>query len=117
MMRVRNHPLVLTKSLHEQIGYDDAEDMIRGQARRGDPVAARAVQEIEAADARLRAEMVALNKDMTARLGMSAEEVNALVATLESDPDLERWLIRRVNLTRALGRALTAEEHHENSND
>lgn len=116
-MRVRNHPVVLTRSLHEQKGYDEAEDLIRGEARRGDATAAKAVAEIDAAEAKMKADAIALNNDMTARLGMNAQQVAALVNKLESDPALERWLLRRVNLTRAHGRELTAEEHHFNSND
>jgi hypothetical protein len=117
MMRLRTHPAVLTRALHEQTGYDEAEDLIRGEARRGDSAAKKSVAEIDAAEAKMKTDASALNADMAKRLAMSAAQAAELVRRLEADPDLERWLLRRVNLTRALGRELSADEHHFNSED
>ncbi len=117
MMRMRHHPVVKSKSLHEQIGYDEAEDLIRGDARRGDAAAKQACKEIDDAEAKMKADAIALNQKMAGKLGMTMDQATALVKHLHDNPDLENWLLRRVNLTRAHGRELTHEEHHFNSND
>ncbi len=109
---MRNHPFVAVKALHMGLGYDDAEAIVRASK---DPASVQAVREIDAARAVTRADAIALNKDMAARLGLSPEKVAALVATLAASPDLETWLLRRVNLTRAGGTPLADDSHPENA--
>jgi hypothetical protein len=110
---MRNHPLVVQKSLVLGIGYDDAEDLIRSQAAR-DPAAADAVKQIDASRAVEKAAAADLSKDMASRLGLSAEAVVSLVDRLADDPEAETWLLRRVNLTRADGKQPAHDVHPEN---
>ena len=113
-MKAQNHPVVSSLAHQKQVGYADAEDLLRMAANRGDAEAKKVIDEID----RVTKEEVeadnALNQEMAAKLGLSMDEVNRLVDLLEADPDLERWLLRRVNLTRAHGRPLAHDEHHDN---
>jgi hypothetical protein len=112
---MRNHPVVMNKAFAANVGYDDAEDLVRVAAKRGDPESVKAVREIDEARAAARAAAAALNDDMAGRLGLTMDQVAALVAKLVGDPDPEKWLLRRVNLTRASERTLDHDEHHENA--
>ncbi len=108
---MRDHPLVLAKSHQLALGYDDAEAIVRGSR---DPASKAAVAEIDAARAAERERVKGLNADMTKRLGLTAGQARALVAALTADPALETWLLRRVYLTRADGRAPDDDSHPTN---
>ena len=56
----------------------------------------------------------AKNTDMFGRLGLDSAETAELIGTLAADPELETWLLRRVNLTRANGSVPGENEHPEN---
>ncbi len=84
-------------------------------AARGDKAAALVIEEIDRVNDEERAADTALNKEMAERLGQGGKvSVSQLINVLEANPDLERWLLRRVHLTRAHGRPLADDEHHEN---
>ncbi len=112
---MRAHPHVNAVSLRLGIGYEDALALCRSQAN--DPLAVAAVKEIQAADVAERERATAKNSDMMSRLADPQDgkiHVGKLIATLADDPELETWLLRRVNLTRAHGKAPADDEHPEN---
>jgi hypothetical protein len=109
---VRNHPHVNAVATRLGIGYEDALALVRSQA--ADPVAVAAIKDIDAARAAQREQAKAKNTDMGKRLGLDLSGIAGLVETLADDPELETWLVRRVNLMRASGVAPTHEEHPEN---
>ena len=112
---MRIHPHVNAVATRLGIGYDDALALVRSQAN--DPAAVAAVKEIEAADLAECERATAKNAGMVGRLEAAQAGpimVTALIEALAADPKLETWLIRRVNLTRAHGKAPADHEHPEN---
>ena len=92
--------------------------MALARSQVNDPLAVAAVRDIEAELAVERERASVKNLDMIGRLSLGAAigepETVALIAVLAADAELETWLMRRVNLTRASGRPPAANEHPEN---
>jgi hypothetical protein len=108
---VRNHPAVSKLSHQNFIGYDDAERLLRIQT---DEASLSAVKEIDTARELAKVAALSLNKMMAGRLGLSLEIANAVVSQLAAAPEIETWLLRRVNLARAHGRPPADDEHPQN---
>lgn len=108
---MRNHPLVKEKAVHMGIGYDDAEAIVRAQK---DASSVAAVKQIDAARGKAKVDAEKVNKDMASKMGLTMDQVSTLVDKMVACPDLETWLLRRVNLTRANGCPLSHDEHHVN---
>lgn len=112
MKGIRDNAHVQATAQRLGIGYDDALALVRSQA--SDPLAVAAAREIDAAVVAGRARASALFADMAGRTGLEPAAIASLVEKLAADAELETWIMRRVNLTRANGAAPAIDEHPEN---